>query len=125
MPPAEDSLIMRQKSVPRIWNSRFLVKKFVSSDRSYRFPLLVSNSIISALPFHPIPRFFCKQNGVLFENDLLQIGIKAEYRQNLARVGVFFGNKTTFQFTNFTSNLVLADSIKSGWLTNESLWRRA
>lgn len=58
-------------------------------------------------------KFFCKQNGVLFENDLLQIGIKAEYRQNLARVGVFFGNKTTFQFTNFTSNLVLADSAKS------------
>ncbi|GFR58277.1 AP-2 complex subunit alpha-2 [Elysia marginata] len=58
-------------------------------------------------------KFFCKQNGVLFENDLLQIGIKAEYRQNLARVGVFFGNKTTFQFTNFTSNLVLADSSKS------------
>ncbi|RUS85531.1 hypothetical protein EGW08_006739 [Elysia chlorotica] len=65
-----------------------------------------------------ISRFFCKQNGVLFENDLLQIGIKAEYRQNLARVGVFFGNKTTFQFTNFTSNLVLPDSIKSGMYKN-------
>uniref|UniRef100_A0A2C9JDQ6 AP-2 complex subunit alpha n=1 Tax=Biomphalaria glabrata TaxID=6526 RepID=A0A2C9JDQ6_BIOGL len=30
-------------------------------------------------------KFICKQNGVLFENDLLQIGIKSEYRQNLAR----------------------------------------
>lgn len=29
------------------------------------------------------PRFVCKNNGVLFENQLLQIGIKSEYRQNL------------------------------------------
>ncbi|TMS01783.1 AP-2 complex subunit alpha-2 [Larimichthys crocea] len=28
-------------------------------------------------------RFVCKNNGVLFENQLLQIGIKSEYRQNL------------------------------------------
>ncbi|KAK0055131.1 AP-2 complex subunit alpha-2 [Biomphalaria pfeifferi] len=58
-------------------------------------------------------KFICKQNGVLFENDLLQIGIKSEYRQNLARVGVFFGNKTTFQFTNFVSDLVLPGNLSS------------
>ncbi|CAF92467.1 unnamed protein product, partial [Tetraodon nigroviridis] len=28
-------------------------------------------------------KFVCKNNGVLFENQLLQIGIKSEYRQNL------------------------------------------
>ena len=45
----------------------------------------------------PVPtrlRFICKNNGVLFENDILQIGIKSEYRLNLGRVGIFFGNKT-------------------------------
>ncbi|MBV95275.1 AP-2 complex subunit alpha-2, partial [Eschrichtius robustus] len=31
-------------------------------------------------------RFVCKNNGVLFENQLLQIGLKSEFRQNLARV---------------------------------------
>lgn len=31
----------------------------------------------------PALRFVCKNNGVLFENQLLQIGIKSEYRQNL------------------------------------------
>lgn len=46
-----------------------------------------------------------KHNGVLYENDLLQIGIKSEYRQNLARIGVFYGNKTSFQFTNFKADL--------------------
>ncbi len=28
----------------------------------------------------------CKNNGVLFENQLLQIGIKSEYRQNLGEL---------------------------------------
>lgn len=46
-------------------------------------------------------KFVCKNNGVLFENDLLQIGVKSEYRQNLGRIGVFYGNKTSFQFTAF------------------------
>lgn len=31
-------------------------------------------------------RFVCKNNGVLFENQLLQIGIKSEYRQNLGKL---------------------------------------
>uniref|UniRef100_A0A671RDQ7 AP-2 complex subunit alpha n=1 Tax=Sinocyclocheilus anshuiensis TaxID=1608454 RepID=A0A671RDQ7_9TELE len=33
--------------------------------------------------FTPSFQFVCKNNGVLFENQLLQIGIKSEYRQNL------------------------------------------
>ncbi|XP_052065520.1 AP-2 complex subunit alpha-2-like isoform X1 [Mytilus californianus] len=51
-------------------------------------------------------KFICKNNGVLFENDSLQIGVKSEYRQNLGRLGIFFGNKTSFQFTGFTADLV-------------------
>jgi len=30
-------------------------------------------------------RFVCKNNGVLFENQLLQIGLKSEFRQNLGK----------------------------------------
>jgi len=41
-------------------------------------------------------RFVCKNNGVLFENDLIQIGVKSEFRQNLGRLGLFYGNKTSF-----------------------------
>ncbi|KAG7505470.1 AP-2 complex subunit alpha-1 isoform X3 [Solea senegalensis] len=50
-------------------------------------------------------RFVCKNNGVLFENQLLQIGIKSEYRQNLGRMYLFYGNKTSVQFASFTTNV--------------------
>lgn len=33
-----------------------------------------------------ISRFICKNNGVLFENQLLQIGLKSEFRQNLGKL---------------------------------------
>lgn len=48
-----------------------------------------------------LKKLVCKHNGVVFENDLLQIGIKCEYKQNLGRIAVFYGNKTNFQFTCF------------------------
>lgn len=43
-----------------------------------------------------LPRFVCKNNGVLFENEVIQIGVKSEFRQNLGRLGLFYGNKTSF-----------------------------
>ncbi|KAK9497748.1 hypothetical protein O3M35_004412 [Rhynocoris fuscipes] len=51
-------------------------------------------------------KFVCKNNGVLFENDLLQIGIKCEFRKNLGRLGLFYGNKTTFPLQNFSTELI-------------------
>lgn len=42
--------------------------------------LSASNTLLSL-----VLRFVCKNNGVLFENQLLQIGIKSEYRQNLGK----------------------------------------
>uniref|UniRef100_A0A670JD02 AP-2 complex subunit alpha n=1 Tax=Podarcis muralis TaxID=64176 RepID=A0A670JD02_PODMU len=47
-------------------------------------------------------QFVCKNNGVLFENQLLQIGVKSEFRQNLGRMYLFYGNKTSIQFQSFT-----------------------
>ncbi len=41
---------------------------------------------------------------MLFENDLLQIGVKSEFRQNLGRVILFYGNKTTFPFMAFMAD---------------------
>ncbi|XP_053193664.1 AP-2 complex subunit alpha-2 isoform X3 [Scomber japonicus] len=54
-------------------------------------------------------RFVCKNNGVLFENQLLQIGIKSEYRQNLGRMYLFYGNKTSVQFASFTTTVMCID----------------
>jgi AP-2 complex subunit alpha len=51
-------------------------------------------------------RLVCKNNGVLYENDVIQVGVRAEFRQNLGRVGLFYGNKTTFPLqVNTTSAL--------------------
>uniref|UniRef100_A0A7N6AUB9 AP-2 complex subunit alpha n=1 Tax=Anabas testudineus TaxID=64144 RepID=A0A7N6AUB9_ANATE len=57
-------------------------------------------------------RFVCKNNGVLYENHLLQIGLRSEYRQNLGRIYVFYGNKTSAQFLNFSSSVSSPDTLK-------------
>lgn len=54
-------------------------------------------------------RFVCKNNGVLFENDLIQIGVKSEFRQNLGRIGLFYGNKTQQVLLNFQPQLSWSD----------------
>jgi AP-2 complex subunit alpha len=46
-------------------------------------------------------RFLFKNNGVLFENEMIQIGVKSEFRQNLGRLGLFYGNKTQTPLVNF------------------------
>ncbi|XP_051905900.1 AP-2 complex subunit alpha-2 isoform X3 [Hippocampus zosterae] len=57
-------------------------------------------------------RFVCKNNGVLFENQLLQIGIKSEYRQNLGRMYLFYGNKTSVQFASFATTVSCAGELQ-------------
>ncbi|KAM8762594.1 AP-2 complex subunit alpha-2 isoform 3-T3 [Acanthopagrus schlegelii] len=58
-------------------------------------------------------RFVCKNNGVIFENQLLQIGLKSEYRQNLGRIYVFYGNKTSTQFLSFSTSVASHDLLKT------------
>ncbi|KAM8938640.1 AP-2 complex subunit alpha-2 isoform 5-T5 [Pelodytes ibericus] len=58
-------------------------------------------------------RFICKNNGVLFENQLLQIGLKSEFRQNLGRMFIFYGNKVSTQFQNFTPTLICSDELSA------------
>ncbi|XP_063047065.1 AP-2 complex subunit alpha-2 isoform X1 [Engraulis encrasicolus] len=58
-------------------------------------------------------RFVCKNNGVLFENQLLQIGIKSEYRQNLGRMYLFYGNKTSVQFVSFVTTVTCPGELGS------------
>lgn len=56
-----------------------------------------------------IKKFLFKNNGVLFENDLIQIGVKSEFRQNLGRIGLFYGNKTQFAIQNVRPELHWTD----------------
>nr|CAG4638245.1 EOG090X0109 [Cyclestheria hislopi] len=52
-----------------------------------------------------LKKFVCKNNGVLYENDLIQIGVKSEFRQNLGRIALYFGNKTSFPLQGFSSSI--------------------
>uniref|UniRef100_A0A8D2IU65 AP-2 complex subunit alpha n=1 Tax=Varanus komodoensis TaxID=61221 RepID=A0A8D2IU65_VARKO len=58
--------------------------------------------------------FVCKNNGVLFENQLLQIGVKSEFRQNLGRMYLFYGNKTSVQFQSFTPTTKAVEPLVEG-----------
>ncbi|XP_076852365.1 AP-2 complex subunit alpha-2 isoform X2 [Brachyhypopomus gauderio] len=77
-------------------------------------------SVVSEDPAPPLPesdellnKFVCKNNGVLFENQLLQIGIKSEYRQNLGRMYLFYGNKTSVQFVSFSTTVNCPGELQS------------
>jgi len=52
-------------------------------------------------PVNNLTKFYCKNNGVLYEDDTIQIGVKTECRTNLARMALFYGNKTGYPFINF------------------------
>uniref|UniRef100_A0A8C8RTX6 AP-2 complex subunit alpha n=1 Tax=Pelusios castaneus TaxID=367368 RepID=A0A8C8RTX6_9SAUR len=62
--------------------------------------------------------FVCKNNGVLFENQLLQIGVKSEFRQNLGRMYLFYGNKTSVQFQSFTPTVTYPGELQTGTQLN-------
>ncbi|XP_043939319.1 AP-2 complex subunit alpha-1 isoform X2 [Protopterus annectens] len=75
---------------------------------------------VSEEPALPLPeaddllnKFVCKNNGVLFENQLLQMGVKSEFRQNLGRMYVFYGNKTSVQFQSFTPTVTFPGDLQS------------
>ena len=74
-----------------------------------------------------IEKFHCKSNGVLYENEILQvaavssfgkihvvhlqIGVKTECRANLARLAIFYGNKTNLPFLNFQPNVTTSPTL--------------
>ncbi|XP_042564038.1 AP-2 complex subunit alpha-2 isoform X3 [Clupea harengus] len=74
--------------------------------------LHVADSILADVQ-EPTDKFVCKNNGVLYENQLLQIGLKCEYRQSLGRMYVFFGNKTSTQFLSFATSVVCQEPLAS------------
>ena len=62
-------------------------------------------------------KFISKSNGVLLETELIQVGVKAEYRQNLGRLNIFYGNKTDMAMTNVTTTVTPGQSVLSGPLS--------
>jgi len=76
-------------------------------------PSVNGNGFSSETPTNNLTKFYCKNNGVLYENDTIQIGIKTECRSNLARMALFYGNKTSFPFINFQPIVTLSPELQS------------
>ena len=49
-------------------------------------------------------RLLLKEDGLLFEDSMIQVGLRSEYHGNLGRIALFFGNKLTpgTSFSSFT-----------------------
>lgn len=61
-----------------------------------------------------IDKLLCKNNGIVFENTLIQIGVKSEYKQNLGRISLFYGNKTNGKFTQFFPAITCPGNLGGG-----------
>ncbi|KAA0203694.1 hypothetical protein HAZT_HAZT009710 [Hyalella azteca] len=88
-----------------------------SSSNNSSMPSVATNGTNSASPAtltsgvtDNIKKFVCKNNGVLYENDIIQIGVKSEFRQNLGRIGVFYGNKTSMPLQGFLPSVSISSA---------------
>jgi AP-2 complex subunit alpha len=59
-------------------------------------------------------KFLFKNSDIIFENDLLQIGIKAELKKNILHIEFYYGNKTNFNLSNISTNINLYGELESG-----------
>jgi AP-2 complex subunit alpha len=69
-------------------------------------------------------RFVFKSSDVLFENNMLQISVKGEYRKNIGRLAMVYSNKTSYTFQNFqtsTEQQIGSNELKISILPCENL----
>lgn len=59
-------------------------------------------------------KLICKNDGVVYEDNLMQIGIKCEYKKNLGRINIFYGNKTENSLTYFSVGLTIPQKSQAG-----------
>ena len=69
-----------------------------------------SKNMASAMHLSPewekgFERLFFNDEGVLFEDAQIQVGIRSEYRAHLGVVKVYFTNKATFPIGSFTTSI--------------------
>uniref|UniRef100_A0A0N5AFA4 AP-2 complex subunit alpha n=1 Tax=Syphacia muris TaxID=451379 RepID=A0A0N5AFA4_9BILA len=83
-------------------NTNALVDIFGNSTGNTTSP---PNNGVNIDNYPDVLKFLTKSNGVLYEDATIQIGYKLETRANLARLGMFYGNKTTNGFTSFYSSI--------------------
>ncbi|CAF1367403.1 unnamed protein product [Adineta steineri] len=75
---------------------------------SYSLP---SSSVPSTAPLQSAKKLLFKNSDIIFENDIIQIGIKVEIMKSILRVEFYYGNKTNSNLTNMSSSISLADEL--------------
>lgn len=50
-------------------------------------------------------RLLLTGQGVLYEDDIIQVGMKSDYAKGQGRVYIYFGNKSSAPFTNFVATI--------------------
>ncbi|KAJ9101918.1 hypothetical protein QFC19_004999 [Naganishia cerealis] len=60
-----------------------------------------------------LERLIYNNEGVLYEDEQVQIGLKAEYHGHLGRIALYFGNKVPQPFTSFSASI---ESLEPGGL---------
>jgi len=59
-------------------------------------------------------KFLFKNSDIIFENDLIQIGVKSEMKKNLLNIEFYYGNKTSSNISNLSAILNLPGELQSG-----------
>ncbi|KAI5462244.1 adaptin N terminal region-domain-containing protein [Mariannaea sp. PMI_226] len=84
-----------------------------SEPKMLKAPNLASAAHLSPGWEHGYNRLLVKADGVLYEDGQLQIGIRSEYRGQMACLITYFKNKTPAVMGSFTTTLDLDESEKS------------
>jgi AP-2 complex subunit alpha len=110
MPPYENTSILLnelrnkvQKQRESLWEDRAVSKapksKIVEFDQ---VPVFDPPSDLDLQKW--IGKLIINPNGVLYEDNMIQIGIKSEYQSNLGKLAIFYGNKLTkFDLEDFVA----------------------
>lgn len=81
-------------------------------------PPPTSSTTTKSIASESTKKFLFKNSDIIFENDLLQIGIKAESNKNVLRLEFYYGNKTNSNLSNITTNIDLPGELESGLFQN-------
>ncbi|CAF3456951.1 unnamed protein product [Rotaria sp. Silwood1] len=84
---------------------------------SYSLPSTLTTTTTAAAPttatIQSTKKFLFKNSDIIFENDLVQIGIKGEATKNILHVEFYYGNKTNFNLTNISTHITLLGELES------------
>ncbi|KAL1892552.1 hypothetical protein Cpir12675_004480 [Ceratocystis pirilliformis] len=83
-----------------------------SDGKTPKMPNLASAAHLSPGWEHGYNRLMLKADGVLFEDGQIQIGVRSEYRGEMACLIMYFRNRTPATITSFTTTLDLDESEK-------------